>query len=366
MIMRDLSQFADELKRCAYCHDQCMSSAPEVVASSDQAKLRSRLAILLRLLASGQWEWSQEVADSFFYALNDGIQVHYCIFAKKEGQRTEPYLRAARAEAISRGFIPAFLEEPISQFEMTGSLHDHAGISPEVIQPTGDAPVLIYDAAVCALAPDSISAARRLMLACCPDAGECMIKSVGFVEHDLGLESLAERASHEAARVLAGISGNGPVVAISPLIAYALTVILPRWGIDLGRPVMSLSQYLASQRDRLVFSPFPGAITLHDDWAMARGLGDTASVRELLGAIPQLKLIEPINSGVRASSDGPLGFYPDEDLAKNIAAIRYNELKGTSADVIITCSPYGLNNLLRAVSEVPVIDLFQFLAERVK
>ncbi len=362
MFKLSLSDYLDELERCAFCHDQCMSASPEVIASSEQALIRSRLATLLMMLQGGKWEWSGNAANRLFYALNDGIQFHYCIRAKKENQHTEPYIRAARAEAVDRGLAPASVKEAAERFGRTGNLFG-MDAQAAVSAPVGTAPLLVYDAGTLARAPGAIDAARRLVKLVDDHAGEAVIASCGFVEFDLGLAEQAERAARAAHAQLEAIPGEGPIVTPDPVLAYALNVFYPQWGLALSRPVLHVSQYLADHAEKLPFSKAPVTVTYHDDWALARGLGEMEAPRKLLAAAGAA-IFEPVNTREKAESDGPLAAYPDGELAKEIASLRYEELAETGADWIITASPYGRANLGAVEDDIPVEDLCEFLASR--
>lgn len=362
MINTQLEDFRVEIQRCVFCHDQCMSSSPEVIASSEQTLMRSRIATLLEALLAGNWEWSPEVAAKLFYAINDGIQYYYCIRAKKEDQHTEPYIRAARAEAVKRGLAPEPVMAAAAAFDSTGNLFGIEAL-PEAKAPGAEAPVLIYDAASLAKAPATVDACRKLLEAVDSQAGEAAIPSAGFVEFDLGLFERAEKAARAAQASLQAIDGSGPLVTPDAVLAYTLRVVFPEWGLALDRDVLHISEYLAGKLDGLTLAEIDIKAVNHDDWALARGLKVTEAPRQALQAIAGLDLVEPVNTGIKAETDGPLAAYPDEALAKAIAELRYEELVKTGADVVITSSPYGWANLSSVEGSVPVKDFCAFLTE---
>jgi Fe-S oxidoreductase len=137
----------------------------------------------------------------------------------------------------------------------------------------------------------------------------------------------------------------------------------PVWGIEIGRPVFHLAQYLAG---RLTAAPgtLPGRATVvyHDPGSLARGLDVVEAPRTLLRAIDGVALVEAIPGGRRASSDGPLAGYPRPDIASAIAARRVQELLATDADCIATASPYSLRNLGAVGHGVPVMDVLSIVA----
>jgi len=357
-----LNMYGEALARCAFCHDQCMSATPEVVVTGDQSLVVSRVANLIRLAGGGQLQWSPELARRLFFGLTDELQFQYCL-AAKEGHHFEPFLRAAREEAVRRQLAPTSVLAVAEHVRLSGNIF---GRREELALPVGPAPggpILVHDAATRVLTPGALAAARDLLGAVGPAPGELAVPSCGFVEFDLGLTHQAHAAASQAHAALAGLP-DGPVVTTDPVLALALRKFYPQWGFVLNRPVLHISEYLAQRAEALPgFRPQAVTSVYHDPAALARGLGVVAPPRTLLARIPGMHLAEPITSGIRARGDGPLMGYPDEFVAAAITRARLAELRTTGAAVIITCSPYSVANLSGVSDGFPVIDLTEFLCQ---
>jgi|GEM_PF-2357281 len=349
-----------ELDRCAFCHDQCMSATPEVVATGDQTLVVSRVANFIRLADQGRLDWTEGLAKRLFYGLNDGLQYEYCL-VKKEGHRIEPFLRAARAEAVRRGLAPAAVAAAAARVRDTGNVFGCLETLPEPVAPSRGGPILVHDAASRALTPDALAAARLLLQDVGDGPGELAIASCGMVEFDLGYVDLSQAAARRVQTALAALP-EGPVVTGDPVLAYALRVMYPQWGLPLNRQVLHLSEYLVDRTDLLpTFRPRNEVATFHDPAALSRGLGIVDAPRALLARVSGLTLVEPVSSGAAAGSDGPLAGYPDPAVASAIRHARFNELVSTGASLIITSSPYSKANLEAADGGTPVFDLIEFL-----
>lgn len=355
-----LNVYGEALARCAFCHDQCMSATAEVVATGDQSLVLSRVANLIRLADGDRVAWSPELARRLFYDLVDERQFEYCI-AKKENHHPEPFLRAARAEAVRRNLAPASVMAVAEQIRRTGNVFGEVEQLPTPTPPAVGGPILVHDAAARLLTPGALTAARALLAAVGPAPGELAIPSGGMVEFDLGLADQARAAAEQTCRTLATLP-EGPLVTTDPVLALALRKFYPDWGLGVNRPVLHISEHLAGQAEALPgFRPQTVTAVYHDPGALARGLGAVAPPRALLARVPGLKLVEPITTGVRAASDGPLRGYPDEAVAATISRERFAELRATGAGIIITSSPYSVANLAAVSDGTPVIDLVEFL-----
>ncbi|MHA1763002.1 MAG: (Fe-S)-binding protein, partial [Promethearchaeota archaeon] len=105
-------------------------------------------------------------------------------------------------------------------------------------------------------------------------------------------------------------------------------------------------------------------ITIHDPCILARNLKDTSSIREILGKMEGIELIEPIYNKEYVHCCGWSGtlHWADRDLAVKEAKNRIQELKETGASTIVTACPlcelglaYGLSE--KDKQEIKILDL---------
>ena len=346
--------------RCSYCHDQCMSGTPELLATKDQSMAVSRVATMLRQRRLREAPWDAALSTRVFLGLDDGLQFESCIY-RHEGHRIEPYLRAARRDAIAAGHIPASVAVVQGHAIATGNVFGLVETLADPVHSLDGTPILVHDAAVRALMPEALVAARRLLLAVDGRLAEVAVASCGAVEADLGLDDLAHAAAGRMAARLAAMP-PGPLVTIDAAVAIAIMDMETRWGITIGRPVAHLSTYLAGH-DRLprVEPRARVSVVLHDSGALARGLGILDAPRILLRAVAGGGLREAVPSGRLASSDGPVAGYPRPDIALVMARTRARQLTETGADCIITACPSSLRNLRSAEPDRPVLDLWSLV-----
>lgn len=354
-------ELPEQLERCAFCHDQCMSATPELVATGSQAHVVSRAAIRARLLDRGDVAWSAAAAAPLFYGLNDGWQREYCIFMD-EGQRIEPYLRRMRSQALSRGMAPAPVAAALARARASGNVY---GIGLPEVAPHGSGAervVYIHDAATRALTPAVVGTAVRVLEAAGAQVADLAVGSGGMVELDLGDVELAREAANAVA---SAISDNGAttLVTTDPTLAYVIRYGYPYLGIVVKARVLHIAEFLAA-RDIACRAGPRCDVVFHDPPWLSRGLGVVDAVREILRRVPGVRLLEPATSGRLVASDGPLAGYPDPAVARQIARERFVELSATGAELVVTASPYSQANLRACSRGIPVIDLSEFLAAR--
>jgi len=103
-------------------------------------------------------------------------------------------------------------------------------------------------------------------------------------------------------------------------------------------------------------------ITIHDPCLLARNLGDTKSIRDILSKIPGLELQNPIYNKENTHCCGWSGtlHWVDEKVARKEASNRINELTETGTNNVVTACPLcelGLNHGIE-ISEKEKIKIF--------
>lgn len=352
----------EQLERCAYCHDQCMSATPEVIATGSQAHVVSRVAAVARLLEAGRVRWSASSGAPLFYGLNDGWQQEYCIFSG-EGQRIEPYLRRFRHHAVTRGVAPVAVADALSAARATGNVFGLERSRQTTTRLTGGGVAFVHDAATRALTPHVVSAAHAVLERAEGPVIDLAVESGGMIELDLGEEELARDAAAAVATVVAA-SGATLLVTTDAVLAYAMRLAYPFLGVDLAIPVLHFAEYLVDHPPKTTAGR-PTSVVFHDPAWLSRGLGVIDAPRTVIRRVGGVQLLEAASSGRLAGSDGPLWGYPDSTVAAAIAADRMEELRTTGAELIVTASPYSEANLSAASGgDIEVVDLSQFLASR--
>ena len=109
-------------------------------------------------------------------------------------------------------------------------------------------------------------------------------------------------------------------------------------------------------------------ITIHDPCLISRNLNDTESIRNILGKIQGLELVEPIYNNENTHCCGWSGtaHWADRDLAIKQAQNRVNELKETGVNIFISACPlcelglaYGLKETEK--EKYNILDISEIL-----
>jgi Fe-S oxidoreductase len=114
-------------------------------------------------------------------------------------------------------------------------------------------------------------------------------------------------------------------------------------------------------------------ITIHDPCLLARNLGDTSSIRDLLNNIPGLTLQEPLYNKESTHCCGWSGtlHWADKNLARKQASNRIDELIETGANNIVSACPLCELGLGHGIEEskkdnIKVLDISNLILNSLK
>jgi len=149
----------------------------------------------------------------------------------------------------------------------------------------------------------------------------------------------------------------------------------PKIGLELPE-VLHITEALQEliRDNKLKLKPLGDAvkITYHDPCHLSRGVGVYEDPREVIKAIPGVKLVEMETNRKAAmccGAGGGLRSY-DAELSKKMAADRVKSAEDIDAEIIATACPFCENNLIagteRIESSIRVVDIVDLLAESLK
>jgi Fe-S oxidoreductase len=103
--------------------------------------------------------------------------------------------------------------------------------------------------------------------------------------------------------------------------------------------VQHYSQYIVDNLSKFKFpSPLNKTITVHDSCGLGRKGGDYTSMRQLLGAIPGVKLVEMPHNREEALCCGGATHRHFPEIAERMRKLRMDEADGTGADsMVVSC-----------------------------
>ena len=178
-----------------------------------------------------------------------------------------------------------------------------------------------------------------------------------------------ELATHNSA-LLAGLEADAVVTACA---SCGLTFkkeypkLLPP---DAKRPVfLDIHEFLAAELADVRLTPLMKSVTVHDPCHLGRGQGLSKVVRELLGRVPGLTLVE-MGHADRCCGFGGVMRLTHRELSDGIAEEKVTNIIATGASLVATgcpgCRMQIADALRRTGSDVAVLHPVQILEEAMK
>lgn len=153
------------------------------------------------------------------------------------------------------------------------------------------------------------------------------------------------------------------IVCLSPHAAEVIKIIYPKFGIHHDLEVKTFVQLVWEQRDKLPKLNTKESVVIHDSCRLARDLGITEEIREVLMAMG-VEFKEPYRNRAWTTCCGGPNKFMFPELSHTIAERRVGELQDTGADLILTSCPYCLSSLkggIKSKDKDGIADLIEFL-----
>jgi Fe-S oxidoreductase len=169
-------------------------------------------------------------------------------------------------------------------------------------------------------------------------------------------------------------TGANIIVSDCPGCVLTLTKRYESLGIKLDKKIVHIVEYIKQLLDEGKIKPIKNVpnelkkVTIHDPCLIARNLNDTSSIRDILGKIQGLELVEPSYNKEYVHCCGWSGtaHWADRELAIKEATIRVGELKDTGATVFVSACPlcelglgYGLKE--EEKEKIKIMDVSEIL-----
>ncbi|MGA2081083.1 MAG: (Fe-S)-binding protein [Holophaga sp.] len=111
--------------------------------------------------------------------------------------------------------------------------------------------------------------------------------------------------------------------------------------------------------------PVRQRVTIHDPCHLARGQGISAQVRQVLGAVPGIEIVE-MDHPDRCCGGGGTYSVGQPEMARAIGLLKVNEIKDTGATLVVTACPGCVLQIQRELAReglrIPVVQPAEVLA----
>lgn len=362
-------KFQETIKACSSCL-MCRHACTVGNVTFSDTNLPRGKALLLLTLQKGLQDWDQRAVEVVYQCTNCHLCREWC----PPGWDIAPLMLAARAEVVDAGLAPPAALQIKQNFESHGNPYGEAHIYlDDWIKdlPKSDAPEVLYfvGSTVSYRRPEIAKAAVSIFEHCGtpftmledePDCGEML--------YVLGIRS---EARMWAARTLDTIKASGASIVVSsdPTCIETFRHGYREWGIevpdDLNFMHMSefLSNAIASGTLNLA-GALDGVVTYHDPCSLGREMKVFDAPRQVLSAIPGLRLNEMRLNREHSPCCGNGGGVPATfpEIASGAGANAGEIILETGADILITSCPSCQQSLRKQVPGMEVIDLTVIVA----
>jgi Fe-S oxidoreductase len=349
------------IDNCRFCF-MCRHVCPVAMVTGKEANNARSRAALLSLALRG-FDYTADMAGMVYECALCGACTAQCATCFDP----LPFTRAARLEAVSGGLAPESVNAVIRRILDSGTAwegSDTGALAHEAAALPKKAAILLYLGSARRLCPENAVNALRVLKRTGlsfmvmdqePDSGADLFDIMGPAEE-------VRELAHKAARAI-NSTGAARIVCLSPDSAKIFCREYREWGISLDAKVETFSSAAALWIKEGLLKPVKKAlaITCQDSYHLARELGETGTVREIIAACGDLKEMYRRGKEAISCGEGAIGLYRP-DLAGKMAKRRMNDAISTGAELIVTACPQGYY-WLRKAGGLPVKALETLLAE---
>lgn len=350
----------DLLLDCATCPNMCRCECPVDLSFGREAVSPSGKARLAHLLLEGHIGWQGDLLEALSSCLGCRGCELLCPFPELD---LSEELLLVRTEASPAGMVLPAAAPYLNNLRKFGSPYGArpAGRSPS--KGEGN-PEVLYFVNCTSQANHPLSQQITLELLDAAGVSYQVLDHYccGYPAQIWGdLELARQLAAENAARVTE--SGASLLLTDCPECWHTFTARYPRWGSELGLPVVDVATFFLGlvKQGRLRPQRIKGLETVayHDPCIWARLAGKSAVPRELLRSIPGLELMEAGTAGreTRCCGGGAMFQLTFPEHSAEIAGRRLEELPPAGA--LVTSCPFCRENLQAGGGNV--LDLGELL-----
>ena len=339
------------LANCMLCPNMCRFDCGTLQASQKETMSPAYKARIGYYLTTGKIDYSDSEFVNLMYKCTneEGCKV-WCPF----GFSVVSLLETVRDDINAKGFMPDYCKEQVKKLKESNTIegynifetYEENGI--ENIETDGNDDVFYYLGCESMKFPEVIKANMNILkeagikFSTNLDTKVCCGSPLFNIRDLTTAKDFAERN-----KSLIESTGAKIIISDCPGCILTLTKRYETLGIKIDKKIIHIVEYIKKLLDEGKIEPTKNIpddlkkITIHDPCLIARNMEDTSSIRDILGKIPGLELVEPTfnKEDVHCCGWSGTAHWADRDLAIKEASNRVNELKETGAEIFVSACP---------------------------
>jgi len=374
----DYNADVKNLVNCMLCPNMCRFDCGTLQASQKETMSPAYKARIGYYLTMGKIDYNDsEFVDLMYKCTNEESCKVWCPF----GFSVVSLLETVRDDINAKGYMPDYCKEQIKKLKESNTIEGYNiyetykenGI--ENVESDGNDDVFYYLGCESMKFPEVIKANMDILkkagikFSTNLDTKVCCGGPLFNIRDLTTAKDFAEKN-----KSLIESTGAEIIVSDCPGCVLTLTKRYETLGIKIDKKIIHIVEYIKKLLDEGKIKPTKNIVddlkkvTIHDPCLIARNMDDTSSIRDILGKIPGLKLVETRfnKENVHCCGWSGTAHWADRELAIKEAVIRVNELKETGAEVFVSACPlcelglgYGLKE--EEKKKIKIIDVSELL-----
>lgn len=339
------------LVNCMLCPNMCRFDCGTLQASQKETMSPAYKARIGYYLTIGKIDYNDsEFVNLMYKCTNEENCKVWCPF----GFSVVSLLETVRDDINAKGYMPDYCKEQVKKLKDSNTIEGYNifetykenGI--ENIETDGNDDVFYYLGCESMKFPEVIKANMNILkkagikFSTNLDSKVCCGGPLFNIRDLTTAKDFAEKN-----KSLIESTGAKIIVSDCPGCVLTLTKRYEGLGIKIDKKIIHIVEYIKKLLDEGKIKPTKNIsddlkkVTIHDPCLIARNMEDTSSIRDILGKIPGLELVEPRfnKEDVHCCGWSGTAHWVDRDLAIKEASIRVSELKDTGAEVFVSACP---------------------------
>jgi len=366
------------LVNCMLCPNMCRFDCGTLQASQKETMSPAYKARIGYYLTVGKIDYNDsEFVNLMYKCTNEESCKVWCPF----GFSVVSLLETVRDDINAKGYMPDFCKEQVKKLKESNTIEGYnifetykeTGI--ENIETDGNDDVFYYLGCESMKFPEVIKANMNILkkagikFSTNLDTKVCCGGPLFNIRDLTTAKDFAEKN-----KSLIESTGAKIIVSDCPGCVLTLTKRYESLGIIIDKKIIHIVEYIKKLLDEGKIKPTKNIsddlkkVTIHDPCLIARNLEDTSSIRDILGKIPGLELVEPRfnKEDVHCCGWSGTAHWADRDLAIKEATIRVSELKDTGAEIFVSACPLCELGLAYGLKEdekenIKIVDVSELL-----